>query len=104
MQHAYVKGLKGDYTPVLLLMNDVYENCRHLCNLSINNWEAKNGQPSQGKLMLNTYKLGFFSQSELVAEVTCKLFVKIYQEFQLREKLDEFNKWFISQGETGKSG
>jgi hypothetical protein len=81
MQHACIKGLKGDFKPVVLLMNDVFASCRRLVIHAVNNWPAKDGHPSQGQLLLNTFKLGFFSQSELVAEATCKLFVKVYQEF-----------------------
>jgi len=54
--------------------------------------------------LLDTYKLGFFSQSESVAEATCKLFVKIYQEFLARDKLEDFTKWFIAKNETAKAG
>jgi hypothetical protein len=86
-----IKGLKGDFKPILAWFQEVYTHSSHLTALIVQE-EAFNA----AYLILNSLKPGFYSKSSDVALWTCKLLSKLGNDFYLRDMSAVGWEWFVS--------
>ena len=92
--HACIKGVKGKYDQILLWYQSLYQTSKHFTGM-INDHFANNTAQglNSAYMLLNTIKSGFYSHHIQVVEWTYKLFVKIAQDFDEGECLDQHQKW-----------
>lgn len=79
MAHIIVKGLKGQYEPVVAWYQAVFAALKHLLGLMVK--EEVNGSVS---LLLSTLRPGFLSRSLEAAQWTCRVFGRLGRELQER--------------------
>ena len=88
-----IRGIKGNFKPILGWYQEVYANSKRLTNLV----EAETPQSTTAKMVLNTLKPGFYSKNPDVAYWACKLFAKIAHDFQVLELFNVNWDWFLAK-------
>jgi hypothetical protein len=77
---AIIKGMKGDYDPILSLYQEIYQYSKHITSL-IEHETNYNLANNTLFIILNALKGGFLSENEEVVNWCCRLFSKIAYEF-----------------------
>ena len=77
LAHILVKGLKGQYEPVVSWYQAVFSALKHLLTLIIK--EEVNGSVS---LILSTLRPGLLSRNLEAAQWTCRVFARLGKELQ----------------------
>lgn len=94
---AIIKGLKGDYDPVITFYQDAYAHSKHLSKL-IEHEHTFNLSNNTLGLTLNAFKSGFLSMNEEVVSWCCRLFAKIAYDFvEAGEIIGIAWDWFIDE-------
>lgn len=89
LAHIIVKGLKGQYAPVVAWYQAVFAALKHLIGLVVK--EEVNGSVS---FLLSTLRPGFLSRSLEVAQWTCRVFSRLGKDLQ--EKSLHSAAWEVS--------
>ena len=94
---AIIKGLKGEYDPVISLYQETYAHSKHLTQL-IEHEHNYNLSTNTLGLILNAFKAGFLSQNDEVVSWCCRLFAKIAYDFvDAGEIIGVAWDWFIDE-------
>lgn len=102
-----VKGVKGQYEPMVNWYNDIYQNSRHLSMMleteqenSLSSHDPKHIKSSQQNFekVMQTISTGCYSQNLQVAQLCLKTLVAIAQDLNSNiEMLQLQMKWFMSK-------
>ena len=92
LAHVIVKGVKGDYAPIVAWYQDVYGNSKHLLSLIL-----KEESTGSVQTILQTLKPGLLSKHEEVAQWTLRLYSKLVFDFSNLELSPYAWEWFINE-------
>lgn len=96
LNHVIVKGMKGEYEPVVAWYQEVYANSKHLTNL------IQNEEGTTALLMvLNILKIGLLSKNYDVAVWCCRLLAKMAYDFSNNDMIGPAWDWFINLNDGG---
>lgn len=96
LAHILIKGLRGDYKPVISWLSLLHNSASHFSNLL-------KEEDQNAIMLLNALKGGMYSKSKEVCVETLKLFSKISYNFSSASFMENARKWFV-QGEGGLEG
>ena len=92
LAHIVAKGLKGDFEPVIVWLQDIYSNTETLTQLILN--ESKEGALD---FTLSGLKPGLISKDLEAVQWCLRVFSKLVLEFSENGLLEECWKWFNSE-------
>jgi hypothetical protein len=98
--HSVVKGLKGNYDPVVRLYKNMHRYSNHLCNL-IELESEKNQNNSTMLMIFNALKIGLFSYNDGVILACLELFLKISDLTVDLSIYEAVYQWFITTTQEG---
>ena len=98
--HSVVKGLKGNYEPVVRFYNNMLRFANHLCNLL--ELESEKNQNNSTMLMIfNALKIGMFSYNDKVILACLEFFSKMSELTFEMSIYPAVYQWFITTTQEG---
>lgn len=92
LAHVIAKGVKGDYEPIIAWYRELYTHTDHIVTL-LRAGDTKQVFP----FLMNSFKPGLVSKSNVVGLWSCRLLSKLGNEFQQYPKIKDIAwDWFIS--------
>lgn len=98
--HSVVRGLKGNYDPVVRLYKNMSRYSNHLCNL-IELESEKNQNNSTMLMIFNALKIGLFSYNDGVILACLDFFQKISELTMELSIYEAVYQWFITTTQEG---
>jgi len=98
--HSVVKGLKGNYDPIVKFFKTTMKYSHHLCNL-IQLESEKNQNNSTMLMIFNALKIGMFSYNDEVILSCLELFNKISELTFEQSIYPAVYQWFITTTQDG---
>ncbi|CAG9333687.1 unnamed protein product [Blepharisma stoltei] len=91
LAHIVAKGLKGDFEPVIIWLQDIYSNTERLHGLIQN--EISGGSMN---FVLSAFKPGLISKEMEASQWTYRVYSKLCLELAENDSLKEAWNWFIN--------
>ena len=98
--HSVVKGLKGNYDPILKFYRGMLKVVHHLCNL-LELESQRNKNHSTMLMVMNALKTGLFSYKDEVILLTLDLLTKISEVSFEMSIYPAVYQWFITTTQEG---
>lgn len=92
LAHVVIKGVKGDFEPIVLWYQDVYANINHLMSLLV-----KEESPEAVTNVLQVLKPGLMSKEEEVAQAAIKLYLKLAIDLLSLDLMAPAAEWFFCE-------
>lgn len=100
LMHSVVKGLKGNFEPVLSWYQELYSLSEYFADI-ICLESKKNKKHSTLIMAMNAVKTGCFSHNYDVAQWCLRFITKLVYEFEESDCTDALYEWFINTTQEG---